>query len=111
MFGRVKLYNIGFAIFTFGSILLFVTPGSGNFAAIEIIIFRIIQGIGGAFLFANSTAIITDAFPPSQRGMAMGINQVAVVGGSFLGLLLGGLLAPISWRAIFLISVPFGLIG
>ncbi len=111
IFGRVKMYNLGFAVFTFGSILLFLTPGSGNFAALEIIIFRIIQGIGAAFLFANSAAILTDAFPPTQRGFAMGINQVAAVGGSFLGLLLGGILAPISWRAIFLISVPFGLIG
>ena len=111
MFGRVKLYNLGFAIFTLGSILLFLTPGSGNFAALEIIIFRIVQGIGGAFLLANSTAILTDAFPPSQRGLAMGINQIAAIGGGFLGLILGGVIAPLSWRAIFLISVPFGLFG
>ncbi len=111
MFGRVKLYNLGFAIFTVGSILLSFTWGTGNFAAMEIIIFRLIQGIGGAFLFANSTAIITDAFAPSQRGFAMGVNQISAVGGSFIGLLLGGVLAPIDWRAIFLVSVPFGLIG
>ena len=111
MYGRVKLYNLGFAIFTVGSILLFLTPGTGNFALTEIIIFRFIQGIGGAFLFANSTAILTDAFPPKQRGLAMGINQIAVIGGGFLGLLLGGVLAPLSWRAVFLISVPFGLFG
>lgn len=111
MFGRVKLYNLGFAVFTFGSILLFLTPGTGNFAALEIIIFRLVQGIGGAFLFANSTAILTDAFPPNQRGLAMGINQIAAIGGGFLGLLVGGVLAPISWRAIFLVSIPLGLIG
>ncbi len=111
IYGRVKMYNLGFAVFTIGSILLFLTPGSGNTAALEIIIFRLIQGVGGAFLFANATAILTDAFPPNQRGFAMGINQVAAIGGSFIGLLLGGILAPISWRAIFLISVPFGLLG
>lgn len=111
IYGRVKMYNLGFAVFTFGSILLFLTPGSGNFAALEIIFFRIIQGIGGAFLFANATAILTDAFPSNQRGFAMGINQIAAIGGSFIGLLVGGILSPFSWRAIFLISVPFGLIG
>jgi MFS family permease len=111
IYGRVKMYNLGFAVFTFGSILLFITPGSGNFAALEIIFFRFIQGIGGAFLFANATAILTDAFPSNQRGFAMGINQIAAIGGSFVGLLLGGILSPISWRAIFLISVPFGLLG
>ena len=111
MYGRVKMYNLGFAIFTFGSILLFLTPGTGDTAAIELIIFRVIQGIGGAFLFSNSAAILTDAFPRRQRGMAMGVNQIAGIGGSFIGLLLGGILAPISWRAVFLISVPFGLIG
>jgi len=111
IYGRVKMYNLGFAVFTFGSILLFLTPGTGNFAALEIIFFRFIQGIGGAFLFANATAILTDAFPANQRGFAMGINQIAAIGGSFIGLLLGGILSPVSWRAIFLISVPFGLIG
>src|SRR5579863_2137797 len=80
IYGRVKMYNLGFAVFTFGSILLFLTPGSGNFAALEIIFFRIIQGIGGAFLFANATAILTDAFPSNQRGFAMGINQIAAIG-------------------------------
>src|SRR5579885_2307442 len=75
MFGRVRLYNLGFAIFTVGSILLFITPGSGNAAALELIIFRLVQAVGAGFLFANSTAILTDAFPPHQRGLAMGINQ------------------------------------
>lgn len=111
MFGRVKLYNLGFAIFTVGSILLFFTPGSGNTAAMEMIIFRIIQAIGGSFLFANSTAILTDAFPTRERGMAMGINQVAGIVGSVLGLILGGVLAAINWRLVFLVSVPFGIFG
>ena len=111
MFGRVRLYNLGFAIFTLGSILLLITPGSGNVAALELIIFRLVQGVGAGFLFANSTAILTDAFPPSQRGMAMGINQVAAIAGSFIGLILGGVLTIFNWRLVFLVSVPFGLIG
>lgn len=111
MFGRVRLYNAGFAIFTLGSILLFFVPGSGNRAALLIILFRLLQGVGGAFLFANSTAILVDAFPAAQRGMAMGINQVAAIGGSFVGLIAGGVLAEWNWRAVFLLSVPFGLIG
>ncbi len=111
MYGRVKMYNLGFLIFTIGSILLFFVTGSGNFAAMQIIVFRIIQGIGGAFLFANSTAILTDAFPANERGFAMGINQVAYIGGNFLGLIIGGLLAPIDWRAVFFVSVPFGILG
>ena len=72
---------------------------------------RVFQGVGGAFLFANSTAILTDAFPPDERGKAMGINGIAAVSGSFLGLILGGVLAPIEWRLVFLVSVPFGLFG
>ncbi|HEX4204375.1 MAG TPA: MFS transporter [Ktedonobacteraceae bacterium] len=111
MFGRVRMYNLGFAIFTVGSILLFITPGSGDFAAIEMIIFRVIQAVGGSFLFANSTAILTDAFPANQRGMAMGINQVAGIVGTVLGLILGGVLAAINWRLVFLVSVPFGIFG
>jgi MFS family permease len=111
MFGRVKLYNLGFAVFTLGSILLFVTPGSGNTAALEMVIFRLIQGVGGGFLFANSAAIITDAFPAHQRGMALGINQIAAILGSFLGLILGGVLATVNWRLVFLVSVPVGLFG
>lgn len=111
IFGRVRLYNLGFAIFTVGSILLFFTPGTGNTGALEMIVFRIVQGIGAGFLFSNSTAIITDAFPPSQRGMAMGLNQIAGVGGSLLGLIIGGVLADLHWRLIFLVSVPVGLFG
>jgi len=111
MYGRVRLYNAGFAVFTAGSILCFFVQGQGNTAALQLIVFRIVQGVGGAFLFANSAAILTDAFPPNQRGLAMGMNQIGVLTGSFGGLLLGGLLAAINWHAVFLLSVPFGLFG
>ncbi|HWQ71256.1 MAG TPA: MFS transporter [Desulfitobacteriaceae bacterium] len=111
IFGRARLYNLGFAIFTVASILLAITPGTGNTGAIELIIFRIMQGVGGGFLFSNSTAIITDVFPPMQRGMAMGLNQILAVGGSLLGLVAGGLLADFHWRLPFMISVPVGLAG
>ena len=111
IYGRVKMYNLGFAVFTLFSILLSVTWLTGVPGALWIIIMRIFQGVGGAFLFANSTAILTDAFPENERGKAMGINGIAAVSGSFLGLLLGGVLAPIEWRLVFLVSVPFGLFG
>ncbi|MHB1519220.1 MAG: MFS transporter [Acidimicrobiales bacterium] len=111
MYGRVKMYNLGFAVFTVFSILLSVTWMTGVGAAVWIILMRVGQGVGGAFLFANSSAIITDAFPDHERGKAMGINGVALVTGSFLGLILGGVLAPIEWRLVFLVSVPFGLFG
>ena len=111
IFGRVRLYNLGFAVFTAGSILLFLTPGTGNTAALELIIFRLIQGVGAGFLLANGTAILTDAFPVSQRGLALGINQIAAIAGSFIGLILGGVLAIINWRFVFLVSVPIGLFG
>src|SRR5579875_537352 len=111
IYGRVKMYNLGFAIFTIFSIALSATFFTGSAGALWIIIMRVFQGIGGAFLFANSTAILTDAFPEDERGKAMGINGIAAVSGSFLGLLLGGVLAPIEWRLVFLVSVPFGLFG
>ena len=111
MFGRVRMYNIGFAVFTVASIFLAVTWMNGTGAALWLIIWRIVQGIGGAFLFANSTAILTDAFPANQRGTALGMNAIAAIAGSFLGLLLGGVLAPINWHFVFLVSVPFGLFG
>jgi MFS family permease len=111
MFGRVKMYTLGFAIFTVFSVLLSVTWMTGASAALWIILMRVGQGVGGAFIFANSSAIITDAFPADERGFALGINGVAAIGGSFLGLLLGGLLAPIEWHLVFLVSVPFGLFG
>jgi MFS family permease len=111
MFGRVRTYNLGFAVFTVFSVLLFVTPLTGGAGALWMIGMRVGQGVGGAMLFANSSAIITDAFPESQRGLALGINGVAAIAGSFLGLILGGLLAPLSWRLVFLVSVPFGVFG
>jgi MFS family permease len=111
IYGRVKMYNLGFAVFTVFSILLSVTWLTGSAGALWIIVMRVFQGIGGAFLFANSTAILTDAFPVNERGKAMGINGIAAVGGSFLGLILGGVLAPVEWRLVFLVSVPFGLFG
>ena len=98
IYGRVKMYNLGFAIFTIFSIALSATFFTGSAGALWIIIMRIFQGVGGAFLFANSTAILTDAFPEDERGKAMGINGIAAVSGSFLGLLLGRVLAPINWR-------------
>jgi MFS family permease len=111
IYGRVRMYNLGFAVFTLFSILLSVTFLTGPAGALWIIIMRVFQGVGGAFLFANSTAILTDAFPADERGKAMGINGIAAVSGSFLGLILGGVLAPIEWRLVFLVSVPFGLFG
>ncbi len=111
MYGRVRLYNLGFAIFTAGSIMLYLTPNIGDTGALELIIFRIIQGLGAAFLFANSAAIITDAFSPNERGKALGINQVSALAGSLLGLIVGGVLATIDWRDVFLVSVPVGIFG
>jgi MFS family permease len=111
MYGRVRMYNLGFAVFTLFSVLLSVTFMQGHAGALWIIIMRLFQGVGGALLFANSSAILTDAFPSDERGKALGINGVAAVGGSFLGLILGGVLAPVEWRLVFLVSVPFGLFG
>ncbi|MGA2676515.1 MAG: MFS transporter [Methanobacterium sp.] len=111
MYGRVKMFRLGFMIFSFASVLLFLTPSTGDAGALEIIIFRIIQAVGSALLMANSAAILTDAFPSNERGKALGINMVAVMSGMFLGLILGGILAIFDWRYIFLVSVPFGLIG
>ena len=113
--GRVRIYNMGFAIFSVGSVLLYfvpeLTPQLGDTAVLELILFRLVQGVGAACLIANSTAILTDAFPPEQRGLALGINMVAGLGGSLVGLLLGGVLAAISWRWVFLVSVPLGILG
>jgi MFS family permease len=111
MFGRAKMYNLGFAVFTISSIFLAVTWMDGSAAALWLIGWRIVQGIGGAFLMANSSAILTDAFPANQRGLAMGFNGVAAIAGSFLGLIIGGLLSPVNWHLIFLVSVPVGVLG
>ena len=111
MFGRVRMFNMGFAVFTVCSILLSVTWLKGEAGGWYLIAMRICQGVGGAMLFANSAAILTDAFPANKRGMALGLNQVAGIAGSFIGLVLGGLLGPVSWRLVFLVSVPFGIMG
>ena len=109
IYGRVRTYNFGFAVFTFFSLLLTITWMSGDAAGIWLIVMRIFQGVGAAMLLANSAAFLTDAFPPRQRGMALGINQTAGISGVFLGLILGGVLAPINWRLVFLVNVPIGL--
>ncbi len=111
MFGRVKMYNLGFAIFTVGSLAASLTYFGGPPAALYLIAMRIVQGVGGAMIMANATAIITDAFPEHERGMALGINSVAGIAGSFIGLVAGGLLAAVDWHLIFYVSVPIGLFG
>jgi MFS family permease len=111
MFGRVRMYNVGFAVFTVASIFLTLTWMHGVAAALWLIFWRIVQGIGGAFLFANSTAILTDAFPSNRRGTALGLNSIAAIAGSFIGLILGGVLGPVNWHLIFLVSVPVGVFG
>ena len=111
IYGRVRMFNMGFAIFTVFSLLLSVTWMSGAHGALWLIVMRVGQGVGGAFLFANSSAILTDAFPHDQRGLALGVNAVAGIAGSFIGLVLGGVLGPVSWRLVFLVSVPVGLFG
>ena len=111
MYGRVRMYNLGFVVYTLASLLLTVDWLSGRSGALYLIGFRVVQGVGAAFLLANSAAILTDAFPANQRGMALGINNIVGVSGVFVGLVLGGLLAPIDWRMVFLISVPIGLFG
>ncbi len=109
MFGRVRMYNLGFAVYTFFSLVLGVTWMHGAAGAIWLVVMRLFQGVGAAFLIANSSAILTDAFPPGQRGMALGINQITGIAGSFVGLVLGGVLGPIDWHLIFYVSVPVGL--
>jgi EmrB/QacA subfamily drug resistance transporter len=111
IYGRVRMYNAGFAVFTAASIALSLTPGHGSSAAIYLIVMRVVQGVGGAMLLANSTAIITDAFPVEERGKAMGINAIAAISGSFVGLILGGVLADWDWRLVFWVNVPFGIFG
>jgi MFS family permease len=111
IYGRVRIYNLGFVIFTIASVALAFDPYQAGAGAMWLILWRVVQGVGGAMLVANSTAILTDAFPANKRGMAIGINQVAAIAGSFIGLIVGGLLAGIDWRAVFFVSVPVGIIG
>ena len=111
MFGRVKIYNLGFVVFTLASILLSLDPLTGTDGAMWLIGWRFVQAFGGAMLMANSAAILTDAFPANKRGMALGINQIAGISGQFVGLLLGGLLAAVDWRLVFWVNVPIGLLG
>jgi len=109
--GRVRIYNLGFVIYTGASLLLTIDWMTGRSGAVWLMVMRVLQGIGAACLIGNSAAILTDAFPSNQRGLALGINNVAGISGVFIGLVLGGLLAPINWRLVFLVSVPFGLFG
>jgi MFS family permease len=111
MYGRVRMFNLGFAVFTFFSVLLSITWLHGGAGALWLILMRVGQGVGGALVFANSSAILTDAFPHDERGLALGINSVSMVVGSFLGLVLGGVLAPFEWRLVFVVSVPVGLVA
>jgi EmrB/QacA subfamily drug resistance transporter len=111
MFGRVKIYNLGFLVFTLASVGLSFDPFQGTHGAMWLIGWRFVQAFGGAMLMANSAAILTDAFPEGKRGTALGINQVAGISGQFVGLLLGGLLSAWDWRAVFWVNLPFGIFG
>lgn len=111
MFGRVKIYNIGFVVFTLAAVALSFDPFHLDSGAIWLIAWRVVQGVGGAMLMSSSSAILTDAFPANQRGMALGVNMVAAVAGSFLGLLIGGVLSEMHWQAIFWVGVPIGILG
>jgi MFS family permease len=111
MYGRVKIYNAGFAIFTVTSVILSLDPFDGGRGALWLIGWRVVQAVGGAMLMANSAAIITDAFPAAQRGMALGVNIVSALAGSFIGLVAGGVLAEWDWRSIFWVNIPLGILG
>ncbi|MCL2584650.1 MAG: MFS transporter, partial [Streptosporangiales bacterium] len=111
IFGRVKIYNLGFVVFTLASIGLSLDPFTGQHGALWLILWRVVQAFGGSMLMANAAAILTDAFPPGQRGLALGTNQIAGISGQFIGLLLGGLLAAVDWRLVFWVNVPIGLFG
>jgi MFS family permease len=111
IYGRVKIYNLGFVIFTLAAIALSLDPLTSGAGALWLILWRVVQAVGGSMLFANSTAILTDAFPPDRRGFAIGLNQVAAIAGTFLGLIVGGILAAVDWHLVFVVSVPFGIFG
>jgi MFS family permease len=111
MFGRVRMYNLGFVVFTASSIVLSLDPLHGGGGALWLIGWRLVQATGGSILMANSAAILTDAFPATERGMALGVNQIAGLSGQFIGLVAGGLLAAWDWRAVFWVNVPFGVFG
>lgn len=111
MLGRVRIYNLGFAVFTVAAVALSFDPFHLGGGAVWLIGWRVLQGVGGAMLMASSSAILTDAFPSNQRGMALGVNMVAAVAGSFLGLLIGGFLSEWNWKAIFWVGVPIGILG
>ncbi len=111
IYGRVRIYNLGFVIFTLAAVALSLDPFTAGSGALWLILWRVVQAVGGSMLFANSTAILTDAFPPNRRGFALGLNQVAAIAGTFLGLIVGGILASIDWHLVFIVSVPFGIIG
>jgi MFS family permease len=111
IYGRVKIYNLGFVIFTLAAVALSLDPLTGGAGAMWLIVWRVVQAVGGSMLFANSTAILTDAFPANRRGFALGLNQVAAIAGTFLGLIIGGILASVDWHLVFVVSVPFGILG
>ena len=111
IYGRVRIYNLGFVVFTVASVALSLDPYKGPAGALWLILWRLVQAFGGAMLMANSAAILTDAFPANKRGMALGINQIAAVSGQFIGLLLGGVLAAWDWRLVFWVNVPIGVFG
>ena len=111
IFGRGRCFTVGFVVFTFGAVLSSLVPSMGSAGALELIVCRCVTALGGALMAANSTALIVDAYPADRRGAAIGINQIAAIGGSFLGLVIGGVLAAHSWRSVFWVSIPFGVVG
>jgi MFS family permease len=111
IYGRVRIYNLGFVIFALSAIALSIDPYTGGSGAMWLIIWRLVQAIGGSMIMANATAILTDAFPADRRGFALGLNQVSAIAGTFLGLIIGGILASVDWHLVFLVSVPVGVLG
>ncbi|WP_066797234.1 MFS transporter [Caldivirga sp. MU80] len=109
MYGRGKMFTIGDAIFTVMSTLLGIVPGYGSVAVAQMIAYRFVQGLGGSMMFTNSAAIITDVYPPHRRGVAMGIVSIAFSAGSIIGLVVGGVLAVVNWRLVFLVNTPIGI--